>query len=108
MSLSVLPCFTPDASAATSAGPGASAIALPGTPANDTTALVSNLGQMPVAVQFFATNPSAATLAACTMGTGVVILPGQSLALGFGANRYMSCMTGTTGTSSTVSVTTGN
>ena len=108
MALSPLPCFTPDASAATSASPGASAIALPGTPANDTSCLVANLGQMPVAVQFFATNPSAATLANCTMGTGVVVLPGQSLALGFGANRYVSVMTGTTGTNSTVSVTTGN
>ncbi len=108
MALSVLPCFTPDASAATSASPGAAAIALPGTPANDTTALVTNMGCMPVAVQLFTTNPSAATLAALTMGTGVVIMPGQTLALGIGANRYVSVMTGTPGTSSTVSVTTGN
>ena len=34
--------------------------------------------------------------------------PAAGPRLGFGANRYMSCMTGTTGTSSTVSVTTGN
>jgi len=100
--------FTPDASAATSAGPGAAAIALPGTPGNDTTVLVANLGGMPVAVQLFVANPNAAALAACTMGTGVVVLPGQSLPLGIGANRYISFMTGTTGTSSTVNVTTGN
>ena len=100
--------FTPDGTAVTSAGPGASALQLPGTPAGDAAVLVSNLGQMPVSVKLFAAQPSAAALALLTMASGPVVMPGQQFALGIARMTYLSVMTGTTGTSSTVSVTTGN
>lgn len=104
----VIAYFTPDATTATSAGPSASAIALPGTPASDTCACIVNFGPMPAAVQLFATQPSGSTLAACTMATGLVVMPGQSQLLGISGKTYITLTTGTPGTSATVNITTGS
>lgn len=99
-----LPYITPDASIGTSFGSTSSAIALPGTPANDTQVRICNLGPCAVALALGTT--SAVTV---TPSTGIVIMPGDSLSLGIGSNTYIAGVScGGPSTSTVVNLTTGN
>jgi len=80
----VLAYFTPDASAGASFGAASSAVALPGTLANDTLVMVTNVGSLPVAVKLGGSTVTVTTT------TGLVILAGQSVALGIGSNTYIA------------------
>ena len=80
----VLAYFTPDASSGASFGSSSSAVALPGTPASDTLVMVTNYGSIPVAVKL---GTSAVTV---TKTTGLLILAGQSVAIGLGGATYIA------------------
>jgi len=95
--------FTPDTAVGTSVGSSSAAVALPGTPASDTTLRVANVGNNPIYVKLGTTN--AVTV---TNGTGLCIMPGDKEYLGIGSNTYIAMTTGTPGTSSTVNLTTGS
>ena len=103
MAVTPQPVFTPDASVGASAGQVSSTVLLPGTPASDTTLRIVNLGSMAVAVKL-----GTSSAVSCTMSTGTVIMPGQEVYLGIGANTYIAILTGAPGTSSTINLTTGN
>jgi hypothetical protein len=84
----------------------ASTVALPGTPANDRQVLVTNVGSLPVALNLGAVNP-----VAVTEQTGLVVLPGQSRAIGIAAAQAFigGIAIGAIGTQcAIVSMTTGN
>jgi hypothetical protein len=105
MALQPLPAFTPDTGGNVSVGAASAAFLLPGTPASDTTVLVTNTGALPVQAKLGSSN--AVTV---TGSTGVTIMPGQTLALGIGANTYIAMIAtgGLTGVYTTVNLTTGN
>ena len=105
MSLSPLPAFTPDAAINFWFGATTSNVALPGTPASDTTVILTNQGQVPIFFKLGTTNAVTVTVA-----TGFVVMPGQWRAIGIGSNTYLAGITvgGQTGTGATANIVTGN
>lgn len=102
MALSPLPAFTPDASIGTSAvSGGVTVVALPGTPASDTTVIITNLGNAPCAFKLGTSN--AVTV---TPSTGMVVLAGESAAIGIGANTFIALIG--IGGNASINLTTGN
>jgi len=99
-----LPFFTPDTSAGGAAVGSSAAAALPGTPASDTTVLVTNLGNFPMFVKLGTTNAVTVTPA-----TGLPVMPGEQLAIGIGSNTWIATIcAGGAGSSTPFNLTTGN
>lgn len=104
VTLAVKPSIGVDAAAGTAFGGTSSAVALPGTPANDAYVRIANLGPCHVAVKLGTTNATAVT-----SSTGLVILAGHVEYLTLGANTFIAGVScGGPGTNSTVNLTTGN
>lgn len=97
------PVFTPDASIGVSAGAASAAFALPGTPANDTSLRVTNVGSMPVALKLGTDNT-----VTVTSSTGLVVMPGRTEYIGMAGKTWAALTTSTPGATSTVNLTTGN
>ena len=109
--VNALPYFTPDASVGTSFGASSSNIALPGTPASDTTLLITNIGPLPVIFKLGTSNAVVVTLPSTPGGaTGFCVMPGKQFAVGIGSNTYIAGIStgGQTGQCSVVNLTTGN
>ena len=109
--INALPYFTPDASIGAWFGATSSNFLLPGTPASDSTVLITNLGQYPVIFKLGTSNAVVAALPSSVGGvSGFVVMPGDQLAVGIGSNTYIAGITSgaLTGGGSPVNLTTGN
>lgn len=98
------PSIAVDTAAGTSFGGTTTAVALPGTPADDAYVRIANLGPCHVAVKLGTTNA-----VAVTPSTGLVILAGHVEYLTLAANTFIAGVScGGPGTNSTVNLATGN
>lgn len=86
-----LASFAPSAAAALSAGLTSANVLLPTTGA-PTIALVTNVGSVPAFVLL-----GSSSAVAVTTATGLVIMPGASVALTIGANTYLALIAGSYG-----------
>ena len=104
ITLAVKPSIAVDTAVGTAFGGTATAVALPGTPADDAYVRVANLGPCHVAVKLGTTNA-----VAVTPSTGVVILAGHVEYLTIADNTFIAGVScGGPGTNSTVNLATGN
>lgn len=77
--------FTPSDYGSMSASSGGNVAIIP-TSGSPTTLLVTNLGAAPAALLL----GTSSTMTPPTQATGVVVMPGQSVALGIGSNTYVA------------------